>query len=130
MEIYKFLYPHLNPLLLATPIRQYELSELSQTCTLLRRSLEHAERRNIPAFQRTVKQDQLQSALKTIRYLETLLQSMEESHKGDSVGNLEDLARERSMLPGWKSWSSLLLEQLKAEESSPQDKKVVNGGDG
>lgn len=127
MEIYKFLYPHFNPLLLATPIRQHELSELTQTCTLLRRALEHAERRNSPGYQRTVNQEQLHSALKAIRYLETVLQGMEEGHKGDTVGNLEDLARERSTLPGWKSWATILLEQLKSDETPEIIKKAANG---
>lgn len=113
MEIYKFFYPHFNPLLSGTPLRQQELSELSQSTALLRRAIEQAEKRNAPSGLRVINHDQLQSALKALKYAEATLENLEQAHPGDSLSTLEAVARERTDMPGWRSWASLFFEQLR-----------------
>ncbi len=119
MEVYKFFYPHFNPLHFSTPLRQQELGELSQSAVLLRRALEFAVHRNSGLERRRVSQEQLESALKALRYIERILLSVEDAHPGDSDQDLEQLASERKELPGWKSWASILESELKKSPNKP-----------
>ena len=119
MEVYKFFYPHFNPLHFSTPLRQQELGELAQSAVLLRRALEFAVHRNSGFERRRVSQEQLESALKALRYIERILLSVEDAHPGDSDQDLEQLASERKEMPGWKSWASILESELKKSPSKP-----------
>jgi hypothetical protein len=119
VEVYKYFYPHFNPLHFNTPLRQQELAELAQSAVLLRRAVEFASHRNARIERRRVNQEQLESALKALRYVERVLLSVEDAHPGDSDQDLDALAKERKDLPGWKSWASIVEADLKRSASKP-----------
>ena len=128
VEIFKFFYPHFNPLLRSIPPRQQELSELEQVASLLRKALEKMQQRALLKSNTPLPSDLFSSAVKAARFVENAVSGLVTTHPGDTDGALYDLVQERSTLPGWKSWSSLLREQLIDREREKELGEYLNKG--
>lgn len=110
-------------MLQTTPLRQQELCELVQAASLLKKALEKAQLRASRGGVRTISPDSIQGLIKAMKFVENGIQTLFEAHGGDSQGALFDLVQERADLPGWKSWASLLKEQLLATEPPEEEEK-------
>lgn len=117
MDIYRFFHPHHNPRLHSTPLRQQELGELAQAAAELRKALERAQKRTERATHPPILSQHFQDPIKAARYLEFALQTLVDVHPGDSSIVLRELVDERCEFSGWHLWTSLVQEQLRADQA-------------
>jgi len=115
VDIYRFFHPHHNPRLHRTALRQQELSELEQAAAELRKALERAQSRCTRNPKAPIMPQHFADLLKAMRFVEASLQTLCDSHQGDSLTTLAEMIQERSGFSGWESWTSLLNEQLVLE---------------
>jgi hypothetical protein len=105
MDIYRFFHPHHNPRLVNTALRYTELSELLQAATELRKALERAQQRTSRRTRPPILAEHFSDVIKAGRFIEASLQTLCEVHPGDTEGELQELAGERSSCSGWEAWT-------------------------
>jgi hypothetical protein len=105
MDIYRFFHPHHNPRLVNTALRYTELSELLQAAVELRKALERAQQRTSRQPIPPILSEHFADIIKAERFIEESLQTLCEVHPGDSEGELQGLASERSSSSGWEAWT-------------------------
>ena len=105
MDIYRFFHPHHNPRLVNTALRYTELSELLQAAVELRKALERAQQRTSRQAIPPILSEHFTDIIKAERFIEESLQTLCEVHPGDSEGELQRLATERSSSSGWEAWT-------------------------
>jgi len=112
MDIYRFFHPHHNPRLHSTALRQQELSELEQAASELYKALERAQQRTARKAAPPILPQHFADILKAMRFVVASMQTLCDSHPGDSMETLSELIRERSQFSGWEAWTNLVREQI------------------
>jgi hypothetical protein len=105
MDIYRFFHPHHNPRLVNTALRYTELSELLQAAVELRKALERAQQRTTRQAIPPILSEYFTDIIKVERYMEKSLQIFCEMLPGDSEGELQRVASERSFSSCWVAWT-------------------------
>ncbi len=114
MDIYRFFHPHHNPHLHSTPLRLQELLELEQAAAELRKALGRAQRRTRRKAAGRILPGHFDDVIRAMSFVESSLQTLADAHDGDSLEDLQTLAKERERFRGWETWVSLLRQQLGA----------------
>jgi len=88
---------------------------MEQAAAELRKSLERAQNRTSRNPRAPILPQHFTDLIKAARFLEASLQTLCDAHPGDTRRVLVELIHERSGLPGWDNWVSLLREQLTSD---------------
>ena len=137
MDLFRYFKPHHNPKLHDIPPRSQEFFELLQAAKEFSLAVQRAQvriessskiRQN--GIMKIVDHDtnekiknQLGNCVLSLNFIESALSHIIEKIPPDSLGDLEDLIKEREGLVGWENWVMLLKESL----SSMNDSKFKSG---